>query len=152
MLSNLLNNAAKYSDRGGHIWLIAKQRGSQAVVTVRDTGMGIPAELLSHIFEMFRQGHRSLERFQSGLGIGLSLAKQIVERHGGTVTAYSDGPGTGSTFIVRLPVLSEPQPVAPPCEPGASTNSASGLAAHSGHGRRADLGDQLGGAAADRGP
>jgi CheY-like chemotaxis protein/anti-sigma regulatory factor (Ser/Thr protein kinase) len=113
MLSNLLNNAAKYSDRGGHIWLIAKQRGSQAVVTVRDTGMGIPAELLSHIFEMFRQGHRSLERFQSGLGIGLSLAKQIVERHGGTVTAYSDGPGTGSTFIVRLPVLSEPQPVGP---------------------------------------
>jgi signal transduction histidine kinase/DNA-binding response OmpR family regulator len=108
VVSNLLNNAAKYTDRGGHIWLTAGQQGREAVVTVRDTGVGIPTEMLPHIFEMFTQVDRSLERSHHGLGIGLTLAKQIVDLHGGTITAYSDGPGTGSAVVIRLPVVQEP--------------------------------------------
>jgi len=113
VLSNLLNNAAKYTERGGHIWLSAERHGYEAVVTVRDTGTGIPAELLPHIFEMFTQGERSRERPQGGLGVGLTLTKRIIELHGGTVMAHSDGPGTGSVFTVRLPVVREPAPARP---------------------------------------
>jgi PAS domain S-box-containing protein len=107
VFSNLLNNAAKYTERGGHIWLTVEREGSDAVVTVRDTGVGIPAEHLPHVFEMFSQVDRSLERSQGGLGIGLALVRSLVEMHGGSVEARSEGPGTGSEFVVRLPVVSE---------------------------------------------
>ena len=104
---NLLNNAAKYSDRGGHIWLTAERQGSDVVVSVRDTGIGIAADQLPRIFEMFSQVDRSLEKSQGGLGIGLTLVRRLVEMHGGSVEARSDGPGKGSEFIVRLPVVVE---------------------------------------------
>jgi PAS domain S-box-containing protein len=107
-LSNLLNNAAKYTERGGHVWLTAEREGSDAVVTVRDTGIGIPAGMLEGIFEMFTQVNRSLERAQGGLGIGLTLVKRLIEMHGGSIQAHSDGPWKGSVFTVRLPILIEP--------------------------------------------
>jgi len=102
---NLLNNAAKYTDHGGRIWLSAARDGAQVVVRIRDSGIGIPAEMLSRIFEIFTQVDRSLERSQGGLGIGLTLVQRLVQLHGGTVEARSDGPGKGSEFIVRLPVV-----------------------------------------------
>jgi signal transduction histidine kinase len=117
VISNLLNNAAKYTERGGGIWLTAEQQEHEAVVTVRDTGIGIPAEMLPRIFEMFTQGERLQGRAQGGLGIGLTLAKRIVELHGGTIMAHSDGPGHGSTFIVRLPVIRESSPAQPRARP-----------------------------------
>ena len=84
-----------------------EQEGKQAVIRVRDTGIGIAAEQLPHIFEMFTQLDTSLERTQSGLGIGLTLAKNLVEMHGGTVRAHSAGIGQGSEFVVRLPLPSD---------------------------------------------
>jgi CheY-like chemotaxis protein len=104
---NLLNNAAKYSDRGGRIWLRAERQGSNVVVSVRDTGIGIPAEQLPRIFEMFSQVDHSLEKSQGGLGIGLTLVRQFVEMHGGSVEARSEGPGRGSEFLVRLPIVED---------------------------------------------
>ncbi|MBC7968230.1 MAG: PAS domain S-box protein, partial [Fuerstia sp.] len=101
---NLLNNAAKYSDPGSRIWLTAEQQESDAVITVRDTGIGIAADHLPLVFEMFSQVDRSLEKSQGGLGIGLSLVKQLVAMHGGTVEAKSGGAGMGSEFVVRLPL------------------------------------------------
>src|SRR5206468_2464513 len=92
-IANLLNNAAKYTPQDGHIRLDAERRGDQAVVTVRDDGIGIPAEMLSSVFEMFTQGEQSRARAPGGLGIGLTLVKRLVELHGGTVTAHSEGPG-----------------------------------------------------------
>ncbi len=109
---NLLNNAAKYSERGGHIQLHVEREASDVVVTVKDSGIGIAADQLSRIFEMFTQVDRSLEKAQGGLGIGLTLVKRLVEMHGGTVEAKSEGPGKGSEFVVRLPVViaaAEPQ-------------------------------------------
>ncbi len=105
VLSNLLNNAAKYSGEGARILLTAERRGNEAVVSVRDTGIGIPADLLPQVFDLFTQGDRSLARSEGGLGIGLTLVKTLVEMHGGRVEAKSDGPGEGSEFIVHLPVL-----------------------------------------------
>jgi signal transduction histidine kinase len=113
VIANLLNNAAKYTEPGGHIWLSAERHADEAVVTVRDTGTGIPAELLPRIFEMFTQGGGA----SGGLGIGLALAKRIVELHGGTLTAHSDGPGTGSTFTARLPAARTPAPARPRARP-----------------------------------
>jgi CheY-like chemotaxis protein/two-component sensor histidine kinase len=107
VLLNLLNNAAKYTEQGGRIWLTAGQEGEHVVIRVRDTGIGIPREMLPRIFEMFTQVDRSLERSQSGLGIGLTLVQSLVEMHGGTVEAQSDGPGKGSEFVVRLSVAAE---------------------------------------------
>ena len=104
---NLLNNAAKYTERGGHIWLTAERQGSDVVVSVKDTGIGIAADQLPRIFEMFSQVDRSLERSQGGLGIGLTLVKRLVEMHGGRIEARSEGPGKGSEFVVRLPVVVE---------------------------------------------
>jgi hypothetical protein len=101
------------SEAGSHIPLTAERRGDEAVVTVQDTGIGISAELLPSIFDMITQGERSREHLWSGLGIGLTLVKRIVELHGSTVTAQSDGPGHGSTFIVRLPVVKAPAPLPP---------------------------------------
>jgi PAS domain S-box-containing protein len=105
---NLLSNAVKYSDRGGHIFLTAERRGNEAIVAVRDTGIGIPSEHLPHIFEMFSQVTSALERSQGGLGIGLSLVKGLVELHGGTIEARSGGPGQGSEFTVHLPIVDAP--------------------------------------------
>jgi CheY-like chemotaxis protein len=104
VFSNLLNNAARYMDRGGRIWVIAEDRGTEVVVTIRDAGIGIPAESLSTIFEMFTQVDRSLEQSQGGLGIGLTLVRRLVELHGGRVEARSEGLGKGAEFIAHLPV------------------------------------------------
>jgi PAS domain S-box-containing protein len=101
---NLLNNSAKYTERGGKIWLTTEREADTVVVRVRDTGVGIPPQMLPRIFDMFTQVDRSLERAQGGLGIGLTLVRRLVEMHGGTVEAHSEGPGKGSEFIVRLPV------------------------------------------------
>ena len=105
ILANLLNNSAKYTDRGGRITLTAAQLDGQVEVRVRDTGMGIPAHALSSVFEMFTQVGRSADRTQSGLGIGLTLVRRLVEMHGGTIEARSEGVGRGAEFIVRLPVV-----------------------------------------------
>jgi PAS domain S-box-containing protein len=104
VISNLLNNAAKYTSQGGQIWLSARPQGHEVVVSVRDNGMGLDAEHLPRIFEMFSQVTPSLDRTQGGLGIGLSLVRALVELHGGRVEARSDGLGHGSEFIVRLPL------------------------------------------------
>jgi signal transduction histidine kinase/ActR/RegA family two-component response regulator len=104
VLSNLLNNAAKYTHDGGRIWLGAERQGAEVVVLVRDSGIGIDAEALPSVFEIFSQAKPTLARGHSGLGIGLSLVKGLVELHGGSVEARSDGPGRGSEFLVRLPV------------------------------------------------
>jgi PAS domain S-box-containing protein len=105
VFANLLNNAAKYTDRGGQISLAVERQGSDAVVTVEDNGIGIPAHLLPEVFEMFTQLDRRLEKSQSGLGIGLTIAKRLVEMHGGSIEAASGGQGKGSIFTVCLPVV-----------------------------------------------
>ena len=114
---NLLNNAAKYTEERGHIWLRLQQEGTEAVLQVRDSGVGIAPELMPRIFDLFTQAERSLARSQGGLGIGLCLVQRIVEMHGGKVEAYSSV-GQGSEFVVRLPVVltAEPQPPSPPTE------------------------------------
>jgi PAS domain S-box-containing protein len=105
-LANLLNNAAKYTERGGRIWLTVERERRHVVVRVRDSGIGIPVDQLPYIFDMFVQVDRSLERSRGGLGIGLTLVKRLIELHDGTVEARSAGPGTGSEFVVRLPLVS----------------------------------------------
>jgi PAS domain S-box-containing protein len=104
---NLLHNAAKFSDRSGRIWLTAERQGAGATLRVRDEGAGIPADLLPHIFDLFIQGDRSMERSQGGLGIGLTVVRKLVELHGGIITAHSEGPGKGAEFVVRLPGVLE---------------------------------------------
>jgi two-component system CheB/CheR fusion protein len=111
---NLLNNAIKYTPAGGRIWLTARRAGGEVVISVRDTGIGIPADQLAHLFEMFYQVDRSLERSTSGLGIGLTLVQRLVEMHGGRIEARSAGPGQGSEFIVHLPAAAEPPETAVP--------------------------------------
>ncbi len=111
VLTNLLNNAAKYTERGGRIDLRAELQGSEVVLSVADTGIGIAAEKLPTIFEMFSQVEGALSRSQGGLGIGLCLVKQLVEMHGGGVEAKSVGPGMGSEFLVRLPIVLDAQTV-----------------------------------------
>jgi PAS domain S-box-containing protein len=106
---NLLNNAAKYSERDGHIQLIARREGSELLVTVRDYGAGMAAGQLPRIFEMFAQIGSSQEKSQGGLGIGLNLVKRLVEMHNGQVEARSAGLGKGSEFVVRLPALTDAQ-------------------------------------------
>jgi CheY-like chemotaxis protein len=105
VFANLLTNSAKYTDPGGFIRLTAAREGDEIVVSVRDTGIGIPKDALASVFDMFSQVDRSLERVTGGLGIGLALVRGLVEMHGGTVVAHSEGPGRGSTFTVRLPLL-----------------------------------------------
>lgn len=115
VLANVLNNAAKYSDPGASIDLSARAVRGQAIIAVRDTGRGIPAEQLTRIFDMYTQGHEETAEAVPGLGIGLALVRRLVELHGGTVEAHSDGPGKGSEFIVRIPLAeSTAQSIAPP--------------------------------------
>lgn len=104
VITNILNNAAKYTEPGGRISLRAGAEGERMVITVKDTGMGIPPELLPSIFEMFNQANRSASRASQGLGIGLGLVKKLMELHGGTVTAQSEGLGKGSEFTIALPL------------------------------------------------
>ncbi|HEV8510554.1 MAG TPA: PAS domain S-box protein [Gemmatimonadales bacterium] len=104
VFANLLNNAAKFTDRGGQIRLVAQRNAANVTISVRDNGMGIAPEFLPQVFEMFAQADHSLERPRSGLGIGLTLVKGLVELHGGTVEVRSDGPGKGSEVLVRLPI------------------------------------------------
>ena len=103
VIANLLNNAAKYTDRGGRIRLAVEQHGSEAVVSVVDSGIGIAADMLSRVFDMFSQIDGSLEKSHGGLGIGLHIVKRLVELHDGSISAESDGQGAGSRFVVRLP-------------------------------------------------
>jgi PAS domain S-box-containing protein len=110
---NLLTNAAKYTADGGRILLAIEQEGDEAVMRVKDTGVGIAPELLPRIFDLFTQAERSLDRSQGGLGIGLCLVKRLVEMHGGKVEVVS-ALGHGSEFVVRLPALLAPEPVPPP--------------------------------------
>lgn len=105
IITNLLNNAAKYTDIGGTIDLTARVDGGDVVISVCDNGIGIPQAQLPHVFNMFMQLHRDGGRSQGGLGIGLTMVRDLVEMHGGTVEAKSEGPGQGSEFIVRLPVM-----------------------------------------------
>jgi CheY-like chemotaxis protein len=113
ILVNLLNNAAKYTPEGGTIHLSAVREGEQVVIRVRDTGLGMPAELLPRVFDLFTQGDRSQERIEGGLGIGLALVRRLVEMHGGSVAAHSAGPGRGSELVVRLPLFDLPRQVPP---------------------------------------
>ena len=107
VFSNLLNNAAKYTPRGGRIELAVEAQDGFAAVHVRDSGVGIPAHMVTRVFDMFVQVDRSLEKSHGGLGIGLTIVKQLVDMHGGWVAARSEGPGRGSEFTVRLPLLHE---------------------------------------------
>ena len=118
VFSNLLTNSAKYTPPGGRIDLAAVVRSGDVVVTVRDSGAGIPSDYLPRIFDMFSQADRVVERASGGLGIGLALVKALVEMHGGTVTAQSDGPETGSTFTVSLPLAGDAPPVPVPSANG----------------------------------
>ena len=119
---NLLTNAAKYTEEGGHVWLTVQQEGNECVLRVRDTGVGITTALLPRIFDLFTQGERSLDRSQGGLGIGLALVQRLTDLHGGEVEAHSVL-GQGSEFVVRLPVLATDtaQPPSPVTETGQPT-------------------------------
>jgi len=114
VFANLLNNAAKYTPEEGTISIVAELEGDRVLVRVRDNGCGIPAEMLPHVFDLFTQANRSLARSEGGLGIGLTLVRSLVEKHGGTVEARSEGFGRGSEFIVNLPVLPGGLPQASP--------------------------------------
>jgi signal transduction histidine kinase/CheY-like chemotaxis protein len=121
VVGNVLNNAAKYTPEGGQIVLEVSRQPGNVYISVRDTGCGIPADQLSSIFEMFQQVDQTLDRAQGGLGIGLTLAKRLIELHGGTIDAKSDGPGQGSEFVITLPAETaepagepEPRPSKPP--------------------------------------
>ena len=115
-VGNLLDNAIKYTEEGGHIRLTARAEADEIVIAVRDTGVGIASDLLPYVFDLFTQADRSLERRQGGLGIGLTLVRRLVEMHGGRVEAASEGPGRGSEFTIRLPrlALEAPAPASAP--------------------------------------
>jgi signal transduction histidine kinase len=102
---NLLNNAAKFTPEGGQVRLSAGREGNDAVIRVRDSGIGMSAALVPRVFDLFLQGNESKGRAEGGLGVGLTLVRGLVEMHGGSVEAHSEGPGSGSTFVVRLPLL-----------------------------------------------
>jgi CheY-like chemotaxis protein/anti-sigma regulatory factor (Ser/Thr protein kinase) len=117
---NLLDNAAKYTPAGGRISVHVSGDGRDAVVEVRDDGIGIVASFLPRIFEPFIQSELSRGRTRGGLGIGLSVARSLAEMHGGALSATSDGPGTGSVFTLRLPLVAEPAAAPPPSPPSAA--------------------------------
>jgi len=123
VVGNLLNNAAKYTESQGQIALCVERArrddgGADAVIRVKDDGVGIPPEMLGKVFDLFTQGERTLDQAQGGLGIGLALVRRLVEMHGGSVCAKSDGPGAGSEFVVTLPLLADPPATdaAPPAD------------------------------------
>ena len=116
VFSNLLNNAAKYTDRGGSIRLSARRDGDHVLVRLEDNGVGIAREDLQRVFEMFTQVGRSMEQSRGGLGVGLALSQWLVRLHGGTITAHSEGLGHGSEFTVRLPVTGAPAQLQAPAE------------------------------------
>ncbi|HZJ72651.1 MAG TPA: ATP-binding protein, partial [Planctomycetota bacterium] len=118
VLANLLNNASKYTPEGGRIDLVVGASAGEATLVVRDNGSGIEPQLLPHVFELFVQGERSLDRSQGGLGVGLTLVKRLVEMHSGRVEAHSDGAGKGATFKVVLPCIAEvrSEPLRAPAE------------------------------------
>ncbi|HWC73370.1 MAG TPA: ATP-binding protein [Gemmatimonadales bacterium] len=107
VITNLLNNAARYTPRGGKVWLTARREGSEIAVVVRDTGVGIPPDMLSRVFDLFVQLEPGRDRSRQGLGLGLTLVKRLVEMHGGRVEARSAGAGQGSEFIVHLPAVAD---------------------------------------------
>jgi CheY-like chemotaxis protein/two-component sensor histidine kinase len=111
VVANLLNNAAKYTELGGQIWLSAVRENGDVSISVRDTGEGISAEALPRIFRMFGQADKDHKRSQGGLGIGLALAKSLVEMHGGCIDVHSEGVGRGSEFMIRLPLAKEQLPI-----------------------------------------
>jgi len=123
VFANLLNNAAKYTDVGGRIWLRARVEGNELMVGVKDDGPGLTNELRKHAFELFMQGPQTRARARGGLGIGLTLVRRLVELHGGTVEALSEGPGKGTEFVVRLPLRLPP--VADGAPPTAAVAAAS---------------------------
>lgn len=125
MLINLLTNAAKYTDRGGKIWLTVRRRHQTLEIRVRDNGTGISAALLPHIFDPFTQEDRASERSHGGLGIGLALVRKLVDLHDGRVEGCSDGPGKGSEFVITLPLVDAPAATAPasPEEPSAQSGT-----------------------------
>ncbi len=127
VLVNLLSNAAKYTDPGGAIELRVATDGGQAVISVHDNGIGIPAHRLENVFEMFSQEEPALARSRGGLGIGLSLTRKLVQLHGGSVTAHSEGPGQGSVFTVRLPLLAMDAEPAPDAADAAPASAGGGL-------------------------
>ena len=108
VFQNLLHNAAKYTPQGGEIRVAARREGDEAVISVRDSGVGMAPELVESAFEIFKQGSQSLDRPHGGLGVGLTLVQRLVHLHGGSVQARSEGPGKGAEFIVRLPLRAEP--------------------------------------------
>ena len=110
IVANLLSNAAKYTEPGGSIWLAAESENTTAVITVRDNGIGIAAEMLSHVFELFARVDHTHSGGRDGLGIGLALVQRLVQQHGGSLSAHSAGLGQGAEFVVRLPL--EPGPAA----------------------------------------
>jgi two-component system CheB/CheR fusion protein len=113
-LGNLLHNSAKFTDEGGAVSVVLRQEGQMAVLRVRDTGVGIPREILGGIFQAFVQADRTLDRSTGGLGLGLALVKGVIELHGGEVGAHSEGVGHGAEFTLALPSQPGPAPVEPP--------------------------------------
>jgi signal transduction histidine kinase/ActR/RegA family two-component response regulator len=122
VVANLLANAVKYTPAGGHVDVSVSREGEEASIRVRDDGVGLDEETLSHAFDLFAQSERTLDRSQGGLGIGLTLVRSLVQLHGGTVHAQSEGRGSGSDFVVRLPLGAAPPPLVEP--PGASPAAA----------------------------
>ncbi len=118
--ANLLDNAAKYTPAGGAVCVDVRAEAHEAVLEVRDTGMGIGPDLLPRIFDLFSQGERTIDRAQGGLGLGLALVRRLAELHGGTVAAASEGPGRGARFTVRLPLARSPLPAGAPAVPSST--------------------------------
>jgi signal transduction histidine kinase len=125
VISNLLNNAAKYTEPRGHIWLTGESDGVCALVRVRDDGMGITPAMLHRVFDLFAQGENARHNARGGMGIGLALVKRLVEQHGGSVACSSDGAGRGTEFVVRLP-LKSPEPLLP-AQPDTAATAAGGV-------------------------
>ena len=122
VLENLLNNAAKYTRPRGKIWLTVKREDDEVLLRVRDSGQGIPKEMLDAIFELFVQAENTLDRSAGGMGVGLTLVRTLVHLHGGRVTAHSDGVDQGSEFVVRLPLSTKAPPASDAPSPGRSNS------------------------------
>ena len=126
IFANIVSNAVKFTPDGGHIHITARQVQGQLQVVIEDNGIGIEPDAIARIFSMFEQGRTVAGQMTSGLGIGLSLARQFAEMHGGNIKAYSDGPGRGSRFIVTLPACADDAPIAPPAAAGSESPASAG--------------------------